>query len=93
MHEVSEAIRWSVATSIGGGMMPMTISWVNPRTQKRETIYNYYDADTPEGEAAVESVRYCLSMRFLIPRFAIPGFRVENAEWKAPPTFDHSGRR
>lgn len=74
-------------------MMPMIISWINPRTQKRETIYNYYDQDTPEGKAAVETVRYCLSERFLIPRSSIPGFRVEQAEWKPPPVFDPAGRR
>ena len=65
--------------------MPMWITWVNPKTQRRERIYNYYDQRTPEGKAAVDAVRYCLSVRFSVPRTSIPGFRIEEAEWKEPP--------
>jgi hypothetical protein len=74
----------------------MWITWVNPKTQKRERIYNYYDEGTPEGRAAVDAVRYCLSVRFSVPRSSIPGFRIEEAEWREPPvvkTYRRNGQQ
>lgn len=69
--------------------MPMWISWENPRTHKRERIYNYADRDTDKGEKAIEIVRRSLSEKFNIPQAAIPGFHVEEAPW-LPPSERHS---
>lgn len=65
--------------------MPIYISWVNPKTRKRERIYNYYDADSPEGRAAIEAVLNSLSVRFRVSRSEIPGFEVKPAEWRPIP--------
>ena len=70
--------------------MPMRISWVNPFTQKRESIYCYFDQDTEDGESSIRMARICLSERFKIPRNLIPGFRVEAADWRPPPVVSES---
>ena len=67
--------------------MPMWITWVNPRTQKRERIYNYNDPHDPFGIQAVRVSRRALSERFGIWREDIPGFRVEPAPWIQLPLF------
>jgi hypothetical protein len=67
--------------------MPMWITWVNPRTQKRERIYNYYDQDDPAGGKAVRISRQALSEKFGILQRDIPGFRVESAPWVSMPLF------
>jgi hypothetical protein len=59
----------------------MWIEWINPKTQRRERIYNYFDLESPEGESAIITTRACLSIRFGIPADMIPGFRIEQAEW------------
>ena len=64
--------------------MPFWITWVNPWTQKRERVYNYFDEDTPEGRTSVELAKKHLSIRLGIPPEEIPGFRVEQAEWIPP---------
>ncbi|MFH1485544.1 MAG: hypothetical protein ABIH46_05690 [Chloroflexota bacterium] len=68
--------------------MPFWISWVNPRTQKRERIYNFFSPETPPGRLAIDIAKRCLTRRFGIPQESIPGFRVEKAEggvpWQAP---------
>ena len=44
--------------------MPMWISWVNPHTQKRERVYNFFDRDSPQGTTAIELAKKHLSIRF-----------------------------
>ena len=67
--------------------MPMWITWVNPKTQKRERIYNYYEQDDPAGNRAIRVSRQALSEKFGIPARDIPGFRVEPAPWVRMPLF------
>lgn len=67
----------------------MWISWVNPRTNKPERKYNYFDPDTEDGKKAIENVSRALSEKFNIPQAAIPGFHVEEAPW-LPPSKRHS---
>lgn len=61
--------------------MPMWITWMNPGTMKRESIYNYFDPESPEGRTAIEIARRSLSRRFGIPETRIPGFLVSQAQW------------
>lgn len=61
--------------------MPMWISWVNPKTQKRERVYSPYEREDPAGVQVVRASRSALSERFGIRREDVPGFRTEPAPW------------
>jgi len=65
--------------------MPMWFTWINPRTQKQEHIYNYYDVDDPACGEAIRTSKRALSNKFGIPVGDIPGFRVESAPWVRNP--------
>jgi hypothetical protein len=67
--------------------MPMWITWINPKTQKRERIYNYCEQDDPAGSRAIRVCTKALSEKFRIPAQDIPGFAVEPAPWITIPLF------
>jgi hypothetical protein len=70
--------------------MPMWITWINPRTQKREHIYNHYEKDDSAGGKAIRISQQALSGKSRIPIEDIPWFRVERALWASIPVFRDS---
>jgi hypothetical protein len=62
----------------------MWIEWVNPKTKRRERIYNYCAPDSAEGKAAIEATKRSLALRFRVHADLIPGLTIRPAEMLAP---------